>query len=99
MGKRHSEKKVGILQQVYFLSTNTRVATPSSTPDDPCRRRHPGLKILFPPSACFDAVSADLRYLHSQVNDGDNLIQPIDARNVAEVLMAIVDDPVSEAKA
>lgn len=34
--------------------------------------------------------------LASQVNDGDNLIQPIDARNVAEVLMAIVDDPVSQ---
>lgn len=33
-----------------------------------------------------------------QVNDGDNLIQPIDARNVAQVLMAIVDDPVSEVK-
>ncbi|CAN0527019.1 unnamed protein product, partial [Ectocarpus sp. 8 AP-2014] len=28
------------------------------------------------------------------VNDGDNLIQPIDARNVAQVLMAIIDDPV-----
>ncbi|CAN0194326.1 unnamed protein product, partial [Ectocarpus sp. 8 AP-2014] len=27
------------------------------------------------------------------VNDGDNLIQPIDARNVAQVLMAIIDDP------
>lgn len=30
----------------------------------------------------------------AQVNDGDNLIQPIDARNVAQVLMAIIDDPV-----
>lgn len=29
-----------------------------------------------------------------QVNDGENLIQPIDARNVAQVMMKIIDDPV-----
>ncbi|CAN0427263.1 unnamed protein product, partial [Ascophyllum nodosum] len=27
------------------------------------------------------------------VNDGENLIQPIDARNVAQVMMKIIDDP------
>jgi len=31
-----------------------------------------------------------------KVNDGDNLIQPVDARDVARALMAIIDDPVSE---